>query len=147
MTVSLCNPGNSSENCIVGMVFTCPFETQNQWLLNIFNFQRKYFIHFPILADEHFDMDCESLLAESEKVRGTVSRSNEKSLKDTMIRILKCHHDNRDFANIIKIICSLLVVAVTTADCDCGFSVLKLTKTALCNCLSHSYCMPSQRKI
>ena len=135
MMVSLCYPGNSSQNCIVGVLFTCPFVTQKQWLLNIFNFQRKYFIHFQILA-EHFDMDFEALSTEWEIVRGTVSRSNGKSPRDTMIRTLKCHHDNSDVANIIKIICSLLVVAVTTADCERGFSALKLTKTALRNSLS-----------
>ena len=138
MTVSLCYPWNSSQNCIVGMLFTCPFETLKQWLLNKFKFQRKYFIRFQILA-EHLDMDFESLSAEWDIVRGTVSRSNEKSPRDTMIRILKCHHENSDVANIIKIICSLLVVAVTTADCECGFSVLKLTKTALRYCLSQKH--------
>lgn len=53
-----------------------------------------------------------------------------------MLRILQVHWGNGDIDSLLQIISRLLVVAVTTADCERGFSVLKLTKTALRNSLS-----------
>ena len=58
-----------------------------------------------------------------------------KDSQQTILHLIQLFHSFKHLTNIVNIMCCLSCIAMTTADCERGFSVLKQIKTPLRNCI------------
>ena len=90
---------------------------------------------------KHYQVDEEVLLVEWGHVKHAIAlhKLNDKvppkgkDGQQTILHLLRLFHSFSHLSNIVQIMCNLSCVAMTTADCERGFSVLKQIKTPLRN--------------